>query len=146
MIIAKNRKAFHNYHILDRYEAGIVLTGEEVKALRLNGCVLQDAFVERTGGELYVIGIHIPKPETVKNPNYKEKRTRKLLLKGQEIRKIGEEIDKSGNTCVALSVYFNDNGLAKLEIAVAKGKNQVDKREAIKKREFDIKKSRREFE
>ncbi|HHB94158.1 MAG TPA: SsrA-binding protein SmpB [Campylobacterales bacterium] len=133
--IANNKKAYHNYEILEKYEAGIVLQGSEVKALRAKRANLNDAFCRFIKDELYLMNAHIAHLETT-NRNYARdtRSPRKLLLHAKELDKLFSKVDKDGYTIVPLSLYFNKRNLAKVSIAVAKGKQLHDKRETLKRR------------
>jgi SsrA-binding protein len=133
-VVASNRKARHDYAILDTYEAGMSLTGTEVKSLRMGRSSLTDAFAHADGGELFLHGMHIPEYTQGTWTNHEPRRTRKLLLKRAEIDKILGKLRESGLTLVPLSVYFND-GWAKVEIALAKGKKSYDKRQDLATRD-----------
>jgi SsrA-binding protein len=139
-LIAQNRRARHDYHIHDRYEAGIVLGGTEVKSLREGRANIADAFATVDEGEVWLRGAHIPEYSHGTWTNHSARRTRKLLLNRREIDKIERELESSGTTLIPLSLYFSD-GYAKVEIGLATGKRQYDKRQAIAARE-----SRREAE
>lgn len=134
-IISKNRKAGFEYELLERYNAGIVLTGSEIKSLRNNGINFSDAFCLFIKEELYVRGLHIAEYSHGGYSNHEPKRDRKLLLKARELRKIEKKINEKGLTVVPVSCFLNEKGLAKLEIAVARGKKSFDKRETIKKKD-----------
>lgn len=137
-IIAKNKKAFFDYHLLERCESGIVLTGAEVKAIRAGRLNLKDSFIKIIKAEAFLFNAHISHLETTHNyykPN--ERRERKLLLHRKEIDKLLGKITQEGLTIVPLVIYFNKRNKVKLEIALAKGKNLHDKRETIKKRILD---------
>lgn len=135
-LVASNKRARHDYAILDTYEAGLVLTGTEVKSLRAGRASLADAFAHLDNGEVWLYGMHIP--EYVKGTwtNHTPRRTRKLLLNRREIDKIAGKLNDSGTTLVPLSVYFS-NGYAKAEIALARGKKSYDKRQDIAKRDAE---------
>lgn len=133
-LIAQNKKAFHDYHIGDRFEAGLVLTGTEVKSLRAGRASLVDGFVTIDDGEVWLRQVHIPEYEFGTWRNHTAKRTRKLLLNRKEINKLDREVAQSGRTIVPLAIYFSD-GHAKVEIAVATGKKDWDKRQAIAERD-----------
>ena len=139
-VVAQNRKARHDYHIHDTYEAGIALSGTEVKSLREGRATLADAFATVDDGEVWLRSAHIPEYSHGTWTNHTARRTRKLLLHRREIDKIARELDAKGNTLVPLSLYFVD-GYAKVELAVASGKREYDKRQTIAERE-----SRREAE
>ena len=134
--IAENRKAFHDYHILETFEAGIVLVGTEVKAIREGSANLRDSFARVEEGEIWVYNIHINAYSHRGYSSHEPTRRRKLLLKRQEIRKlIGRTVEK-GMTLVPTRLYFK-NGHVKLALGLAKGKQAHDKRETIKRREAD---------
>ena len=138
--IARNRAAFHNYFIGDRFEAGVVLLGTEVKALREGACNLKDSYARVKGGEVYLFNCHISPYKHGSAFNHEPLRPRKLLLHRREIIRLLKEQDMSGNTLVPLRVYLKD-GKIKVELGVARGKKQYDKREskrlATLKREAD---------
>ena len=133
-LIAQNRKARYDYHIHDTYEAGIVLSGTEVKSLREGRANLVDAFATVDNGEVWLRGAHIPEYSHGTWTNHNARRTRKLLLNRREIAKIQRELATAGSTLVPLSLYFSD-GYAKVEIALATGKRAYDKRQTIAARE-----------
>jgi SsrA-binding protein len=134
--IAENRKAFHDYHIVDTYEAGIVLQGTEVKAIREGNVNLRDSFGRVEGGEVWIYNVHISPYSHRGYSNHEPMRRRKLLLHRQEIKKlIGKTVER-GMTLVPTRMYFKD-GRVKLAISLAKGKKDHDKRETIKRREAD---------
>lgn len=137
-VVATNKKAYHDFEIIEKYEAGIVLEGSEVKAIRAGKVNLKDSFVKIVKGEPFVFGMHISYQNFI-NPHFKpdEKRPRKLLLHKKEINKLIGKTSEKGYTIVPLRLYFNNKNLAKLEIALAKGKNLHDKREALKKKILD---------
>lgn len=135
-LIAHNRKARHDFHIEDTYEAGLVLTGTEVKSLRAGRATLADGFAEVEGGELWLQAVHIPEYAQGTWTNHAARRRRKLLLHRGEIDKIERKVSEKGYTLVPLSLYFKD-GRAKVEIALAKGKKTYDKRHAIAARQAD---------
>jgi SsrA-binding protein len=135
-LIAQNKKARHDYHLLDTYEAGLVLTGTEVKSLRQGRASLVDGFVEVHEGEAWLHGVHIPEYTQGTWTNHAARRKRKLLLNRQEIDKIDAKVNERGLTVVPLSLYFRD-GRAKVEIALAKGKKTWDKRQALAERQAD---------
>ena len=133
-VVASNRKARHDYHIEDVYEAGLVLTGTEVKALRAGRCSLVDGFAQFSGGELWLEGVHIPEYTQGTWTNHAPRRRRKLLLHAEELAKILKHSEQKGRTIVPLSLYFKD-GRAKVEIALALGKREYDKRYALRERQ-----------
>jgi SsrA-binding protein len=134
-VVARNRRARHDYAIEDTYEAGLVLTGTEVKALRAGRASLVDgyAFID-DGGEAWLDAVHIPEYTQGTWNNHAPRRKRKLLLHKQEIVKISHKTKEGGYTLVPLQIYFSD-GRAKVEIAVAKGKREYDKRQALRERQ-----------
>ncbi|HET6215019.1 MAG TPA: SsrA-binding protein SmpB [Micromonosporaceae bacterium] len=135
-VVASNRKARHNYAILDTYEAGISLTGTEVKSLRAGRASLVDAFAQVKNGEIYLYGMHIPEYAQGTWTNHEPRRARKLLLKRMEIDRLMGKVQESGLTLVPLAVYFSD-GWAKIEIGLARGKRSYDKRQDLAKRDAD---------
>jgi len=145
-IIARNRRAFHEYEIGDRLECGVVLVGTEVKSLRDGHCNLEEAYAKLDGGELWLLGSEIPEYSMGNRLNHKPKRSRKLLVHRREIAKFAGKASQRGFTLVPLSIYFR-RGRAKVEIAVARGKQLHDKRDALKtadaKREMDRAMSRK---
>ena len=135
-VVASNRKARHDYAILDTYEAGMALTGTEVKSLRAGRASLTDAFGHESNGEIFLHGFHIPEYTQGTWTNHEPRRVRKLLLKRLEIDKLQGKVRETGNTIVPLSVYFHD-GWAKVELGLAKGKRSYDKRQDLAKRDAD---------
>jgi SsrA-binding protein len=135
-LIASNRKARHDYAILDTYEAGLALTGTEVKSLRAGRASLVDAFAQEKDGEIYLYGMHIPEYAQGTWTNHEPRRARKLLLNRLEIIRLIGKLQESGLTLVPLSVYFSD-GWAKVELALARGKRAYDKRQDLAKRDAD---------
>jgi SsrA-binding protein len=133
-VVASNRKAYHDYAILDTYEAGLVLTGTEVKSLRAGRASLVDAFGHEDHGEIFLHGFHIPEYTQGTWTNHEPRRVRKLLLHRDEIAKIIGKLRDDGITLVPLAVYF-DNGYAKVEIGVGKGKKSYDKRQDLAARD-----------
>lgn len=131
-----NRKARHDYFIIEAFEAGIVLTGTEVKSLRQGNANLQDSYAELRSGEVWLEGMHINPYEHGSIYNHEPRRKRKLLLQKKQIRKLLGGLKEKGLTLVPLSVYFK-GPYAKVELALARGKKSYDKREAIAKRESD---------
>ncbi|MCD7779206.1 MAG: SsrA-binding protein SmpB [Candidatus Gastranaerophilales bacterium] len=132
-IISTNRKAFHEYHIFDKFNAGVVLTGTEIKSIRKGAVNLKDSFVKLDNGEVFLYNCHISPYEQGNRYNHEEKRTRKLLLNKKEIDKLSGKIKKDGYAIVPLEIYL-ENGWAKIEIALAKGKKLYDKREDLAKK------------
>ncbi len=135
-VLARNRAASHEYHLLERYEAGIVLTGTEVKSIRAGRANVKDGYAKVVDGEVFLYNAHISPYEPGHRENVDPLRTRKLLLNAREIRKIGKATDASGVTLVPVSLYLK-NGRVKVEVAVAKGKKSFDKREAIAKKDVE---------
>ncbi len=133
-LVAQNRKARHDYHIEDTYEAGLVLTGTEVKSLRAGRASLVDGFAEVHEGEIWLHGVHIPEYSQGTWTNHAARRKRKLLLNRHEIDRIESRVNEKGLTLIPLSLYFKD-GRAKVEIALAKGKKTWDKRHALAERQ-----------
>ena len=132
-IITTNRKAFHDFTIFEKYTAGIVLTGTEIKSVRRNAINLKDSFAKIEDGEVFLHGAHISPYEQGNRYNHKPDRIRKLLLNKKEILKIHTKVKKDGYSIIPLEMFFVE-GLAKLEIGLAKGKKLYDKREAITKK------------
>ncbi|HEX2176152.1 MAG TPA: SsrA-binding protein SmpB [Nocardioidaceae bacterium] len=135
-LVAQNRKARYDYHVEDTYEAGMVLTGTEVKSLRAGRASLVDGFAEMRGDEVWLQGVHIPEYTQGTWTNHEPRRARKLLLHRREIERIASRVNEKGLTLVPLALYFKD-GKAKVEIALARGKKAYDKRQAIAKRQAD---------
>ena len=137
-LIAQNKKARHEYELLEKFEAGLVLQGSEVKALRAKRANLNDAFCRFIKGELHLMNAHIGHLETT-NRNYSkdERAPRKLLLHKKQVDKLFGKVSKEGLTIVPLMLYFNERNLAKVSIALAKGKKLHDKRETLKRRTLD---------
>jgi SsrA-binding protein len=133
-VVARNRKAAHDYHLGESWEAGLVLQGSEVKALRAGRASIVDGFVDIDGGEAWLLGVHIPQYAQATWTNHGSRRKRKLLLHRAEIEKLERKVNESGLTVVPLSLYFKD-GRAKVEIALARGKKSWDKRHALAERE-----------
>jgi SsrA-binding protein len=133
-VVATNRRARHDYLIEDTFEAGLVLTGTEVKSLRLGRASLVDGYGFIDGGEAWLDAVHIPEYADGTWNNHAPRRKRKLLLHKQQILKIENKVKQGGYTIVPLQIYFND-GRAKVEIAVAKGKREYDKRQALRERQ-----------
>jgi SsrA-binding protein len=135
-VVAQNRKARHDYHIDDTYEAGLVLTGTEVKSLRAGRASLVDGFADMSDGELWLRGVHIPEYTEGTWTNHEPRRARKLLLHRQEIDRLSARVQERGLTLVPLVLYFKD-GRVKVEIGVGRGKKAYDKRQSLAKREAD---------
>ena len=134
--IARNRRARHDYHILDVFEAGLVLTGTEVKSLRDGKANIGDAYGVVKNGELWLLNMHVSAYDKGGYANHEPDRTRKLLLHRKEIRRLIGAVDREGLTLVPLEVYFK-NGVAKVALALGKGKKAHDKRDSIKEREAE---------
>jgi SsrA-binding protein len=137
----KNKRASHEYFFLEKYIAGIVLTGTEIKSIRAGKASLADAYCVFEEGELFVVGMHIAEYSYGTYNNHAPKRMRKLLLTARELKKLNNKVKDKGLTIIPVTLFINDRGLAKLEIALAKGKHFYDKREDLKKRD-----SQREIE
>jgi SsrA-binding protein len=135
-VVAQNRKARHDYTVLDTYEAGLVLTGTEVKSLRLGRASLVDGFATIDGGEVFLRNVHIPEYEQGSWTNHEPRRVRKLLLHRGEIERLVGKTKESGLTLVPLALYFTE-GKAKVELALAKGKRTYDKRQDLARRDAD---------
>ena len=133
-----NKKAKYDYSLLDKYTCGIVLTGNEIKSIRNSKASLNNAYCEFEGDELFVVNMHIDLYENSSETNYDPKRRRKLLLNRQELKKIEKQVIDVGITVVATSLFLSKKGMAKLNVSVAKGKREFDKRDVIKDRESKI--------
>ena len=133
-VIARNRRARHDYHIEDTVEAGLVLTGTEVKSLRAGRASLNEAFAQVSGDELWLHGLHIPEYAQGTWTNHDPRRTRKLLLHRKEIDRLASQVAERGFTIVPLSLYFS-GGKAKVELALVRGKRTYDKRHALAERD-----------
>lgn len=133
-LVATNRKAWHDYTIEETFEAGLVLTGTEVKSLRAGKANLRDSFARISGNEVWVHNLHISPYEFGNRWNHEPTRERKALLHRAEIRRLVGKVQQQGYTLVPLKLYFNERGIAKLELGLAKGKKKWDKREAIARR------------
>ncbi|ACB95493.1 SsrA-binding protein SmpB [Beijerinckia indica] len=142
-IAAENRKARYNYEIGETFEAGLMLTGTEVKSLRTGKATIAESYasVDREG-EVFLVNATIPEYLEANRFNHAPKRPRKLLLHGREIAKLSQGVERQGMTIVPLKIYFNDRGRAKIEIALARGKQLHDKRETEKKRDWNKEKGR----
>ena len=130
-----NRKAYHDYFILEEYEAGIALTGTEIKSIRENGANIKDSYAIIKNGEAFLLNMHISRYEQGNIFNHEETRTRKLLLNKKEILKLKDMVVLNGHTLIPLKAYFK-NGRLKILIGVCKGKKNYDKRETIKERDI----------
>ena len=139
--VAENRRARHDYEIVETLEAGIVLLGSEVKSLRLGRASISEAYASDEGGRIMLINANIPEYDASRD-KHDPKRKRPLLLHKKQNNKLIGMIQRDGMTLVPLKLYFNDRGIAKLSLGIAKGRKKQDKREAIKKRDWDRQKSR----
>jgi SsrA-binding protein len=134
--VAENRRAKFDYHIEDTFEAGIMLTGTEVKSLRFGEGSIAESYAEIRGGEAWLVNSNVPEFSHGNRFNHEPKRPRKLLLHEREIERLQGAVERKGMTLVPLSVYFNSRGRAKVELALARGKNAADKRQTIKERDW----------
>ena len=141
-VVADNRKARFNYAIGETFEAGIVLTGSEVKSLRAGKATIAESYADARGGELWLINSNIPEYLQASRFNHTPKRPRKLLLHKRQINKLMGAVEREGMTIVPLKMYFNDKGRAKIEIALAQGKKLFDKRATEKKRDWSRERGR----
>ena len=142
--IAVNKKATYNYQITEKYEVGIVLTGSEVKSLRINTGSIKEAYITEKNKELWLTNCHIKKYLSSSEKNYNPLKVRKILIKKREKYKLIALRERDGMTIIPLSLYFNKKGIAKLSIGIGKGKKKYDKRASIKAKEWHIKKQRLE--
>jgi SsrA-binding protein len=140
--VAENRRARYDYEILDTLEAGVMLTGTEVKSLRLGKAQITESYASPERGELWLINAHIPEYLQANRFNHEEKRPRKLLVSKKQLARLSEDVQRAGNTIVPLKLYFNEQGRAKLLIGVGKGKKSYDKRETEKNRDWNREKNR----
>ena len=140
-IIVKNKNASRNYHLGDKYQAGLVLKGWEVKGLRNGKVDVKDSYVTLRNNEAWIIGLKIDAPASLKNENIDPIRSRKLLLNKKEINKILDAVSQQGLTCILTSLYWKDNKI-KCDIAIGKGKKTYDQREDVKKRDWNREKQR----
>ena len=140
--IAANKKANHDYIINSKIEAGLVLTGAEVKSLRMNTSSIKESFNQEKKGELWLINCYIKKYSSSIDLNNNPKREKKLLLNRKELNKVIGTVKRDGMTVIPLNLYFNDKGLAKITIGIGKGKKKHDKRATIRDKEWGIKKQR----
>ncbi len=136
-IISKNKRAYHDYHILNKIEAGLALEGSEVKSLREGSCSLGEGYVRIINAEVYLVNVLIPVFDKSSAFAPDPKRKRKLLLNRKEIFKLKAKIEQEGLTAIPLMIYFNPKNLVKVEIGIARGKKLYDKREAIKKADVE---------
>ncbi|WP_102957810.1 SsrA-binding protein SmpB [Mangrovicella endophytica] len=141
-IAAENRKARFHYEIIDTLEAGLALTGTEIKSLRQGKASIAESYATEEGGELWLINSNLPEYLQANRFNHEPKRRRKLLVHKTQLNKLAGAVQRDGMTLVPLKIYFNDRGRAKLELALARGKNAPDKREAQKERDWNRQKQR----
>ena len=141
-VASDNRKARYNYEIGDKIEAGLVLTGTEVKALREGKANIAEAYAAPENGAIYLINANIPEYSAGNRENHEPKRPRKLLLHAREIARLSQAIERKGYTLAPLKLYFNDRGIAKLELGLALGRKSHDKRDAMKERDWARQKQR----
>src|SRR5690606_13735147 len=140
--VAENRKARFAYEVTDTYEAGLALTGTEVKSLRQGQANIQESYASSEGGEIWLINSYVPEYLQGNRFNHEPRRRRKLLLKKKEMARLAQAVEREGMTMVPLKIYFNERGRAKLLLAVARGKKLHDKRETEKKRDWAREKGR----
>ncbi|MDP4223348.1 MAG: SsrA-binding protein SmpB [Bacteroidota bacterium] len=136
-IVIRNKKASHDYEFIDKYIAGIQLTGTEIKSIRAGKAVLTDSYCLFRDGELYIKGMHIAEYWWGNINNHDPLRERKLLLKARELKKIERKVKETGLTIIVIKIFINEKGLAKAEIAISKGKKEYDKRESLKRKDSD---------
>ena len=136
-MVAQNRKARHNYFIEDTLEVGLVLQGSEVKSLRQGRASIGEAYAAEQGGEFYLLNAHVPVYAAANRANHEPTRPRKLLLRRRERDRLLGSVRREGATLVPLTIYFNERGIAKMQLGLARGKRKVDKRDAEKARDWD---------
>ena len=141
-VVADNRKARFNYEIGETFEAGIVLTGSEVKSLRAGKATIAESYADARAGEIWLINANIPEYLQAHRFNHTPKRARKLLLHQRQINRLAGAVEREGMTIVPLKLYFNERGRAKVEIALGRGKKLHDKRETEKRRSWDRERGR----
>ncbi len=141
-VVADNRKARFNYELGEHFEAGIVLTGSEVKSLRAGKATIGESYADSRDGEMWLINSNIPEYTQAGRFNHAPKRPRKLLLHQRQINRLAGAVEREGMTVVPLKLYFNDKGRAKVEIALARGKKLHDKRQTLKKRSWERERGR----
>jgi SsrA-binding protein len=141
-VAAENRKARFSYEVIDTYEAGLALTGTEVKSLRGGHANIAESYASMEGGELWLINSYLPEYLQANRFNHEPRRRRKLLMKKKEMAKLSQAVERQGMTMVPLKIYFNDRGRAKLLLALARGKNTADKRQTEKDRDWAREKGR----
>ena len=135
-IVARNRRARHDYFIEETIEAGLVLLGTEVKSLRGGRASIEEAYATEQGGEIFLLNSYIPEYSSASICQHEPRRPRKALLRKREVRKLADAVTREGRTIVPLSIYFNPRGLAKVELGVATGKRKYDKRQSAKERDW----------
>ncbi len=140
--VAENRRARYDYFIDDKFEAGLMLTGTEVKSLRAGEATIAESYAEVRDGSVWLVNANVPEFSHGNRFNHEPKRPRKLLLNAREIDKLTGAVERKGMTLVPLSIYFNASGRAKVELALAKGKNSADKRQSTKDRDWQRDKAR----
>ncbi len=140
--VAENRKARFNYEIGEKFEAGIALAGSEVKSLRTGKANIAESYASAEGGEMYLINAHIDEYRQAGRDNHDPRRPRKLLLHRKEIGRLAGAIQRDGVTVIPLRIYFNDRGIAKIELGIGRGKKLHDKRETEKTRDWNRQKAR----
>lgn len=136
-IVIRNRKASHDYEFLEKFIAGIQLTGTEIKSIRAGKATLTDSFCVFREGELFIKGMHVAEYWWGNLNNHEPLRERKLLLTARELKRIGRKVNESGLTIIVIKVFINDSGLAKAEIAISKGKKEYDKRETLRRKDTE---------
>ena len=141
-VAAENRKARFHYEIIDTLEAGLVLTGTEVKSLREGKATIAESYATEEGGEIWLINSFVPEYLQANRFNHEPKRRRKILVHAAQRNRLAGAVQRDGMTLVPLKIYFNEKGRAKLELAVARGKNAPDKRETLKERDWNRQKQR----
>ena len=146
--VAQNKKAYHDYHIEEKYDAGMVLQGSEIKGIRATRVNLKDSFIRFMKGEAYLFNAHIGRLETTHHfYGHEERGSRKLLLHKKEIQKLIKAVERDGYTVVPLQLYLNDRNIAKLQIGIAKGKNLHDKRQDLKEKDLkrDVERAMKDY-
>lgn len=141
-VAAQNRRARHDYFILSTLEAGLMLSGTEVKSLRQGSASIAEAYAGEQNGELFLINAYVPEYKSANQFNHEPKRPRKLLVRRRELDKLLGAVRRDGVTLVPLSIYFNERGIAKVQLGLAKGKKKGDKRETEKKKDWEREKGR----
>ncbi len=143
-LISRNKKAYHDYTVIDEFESGIMLRGLEVKSMRVNACSINESYarIDPARMEIFIYNMTIDNYSHSSEREYDPKRKRKLLLHKHEIRRIKKKLDEKGLTLIPLKVYFNDRNIAKILLGMVKGKRYYDKREQIKRRDFEREQNR----